>query len=129
MIGGKDILIPTDPGAAALDFAVRAISRRWTSAVFEDAETGCMFDTYASVPFGTVREILVYKDKSAADRWHDLGADDALNGTMIHVLRGPAGLTLVVDSEPPAEVNSLVTAIQGGLGRGVFAETCWRPAA
>ncbi|MBI4580708.1 MAG: hypothetical protein HY718_13460 [Planctomycetes bacterium] len=129
MIGGKDILIPTSPGPAALDLALRAISRRWPSAVFENAETGDMFDTYGSLGFGPVREILAYKDKEAARQWHELGADETLVGTMIHVLVSAAGLTLVVDSNPPLEVSSLVTAIRDGLNHGIFARIHRRPAA
>jgi hypothetical protein len=129
MIGGKDIVIPTSAGAAALDLAVRAISRRWPSAVFEDAETGEVFATYRSLGLGPVREILAYRDNEAAAQWRELGADETLTGTMIHLLVSQDSLTLVVDVNPPAELQSLVTAIQEGLKHGIFARMHRRPAA
>jgi hypothetical protein len=112
MIGGQDIVIPTTAGPAALDFAVRATAQLWPDAVFEDAQTGADFpDGYASIPFGKCREILAYRDKTSAGKWSELGADESLDGTMLHLLVSQKSLTLVCDANPSRKIKSLIKAI------------------
>lgn len=129
MIGGQDIEIPTAQGSCALDFAARAVRERWPDAVFEDAQTGELFADYSDLQLVRTTEIFAYKDKLAKSKWDELGADESLVGTMIHILQSGSRITLVVDSEPSGEVLSLVNAIQDGLRSGVFSRLHWRTAA
>jgi hypothetical protein len=119
MIGGEDFTIPTTAGPAALDMAVRHIRLLWPSAVFENAETGKMFERYSLIPFATSREILAYKNKAIAHKWDELGADESLIGTMVHLLISSQTLTIVVDRDVAGEMKSLVDDIKADIERNL----------
>lgn len=112
MIGGEDFVIPTKAGAVALQRAVSQTTLFWPQAVFEDAESGERFDQESSIPFGKCREILAYKDQTLAARWDQLGADDSLVETMIHLLVSDKSLTIVVDADPSEQMKDFVKEVR-----------------
>jgi hypothetical protein len=120
MIGGNDITISTLIGGQAMDFAVRAARKLWRSAVIEDAETGNRIGAISTIKTGFPREILVYKDEIAARNWRELGADDSLVGTMIHLIVSAKSITLVIDSNASSEIREFVIALQRGLRQDIF---------
>lgn len=117
MIGGVDVIFRTRLSpAAALEPAVRAVVRRWPAAVFEDGMTEELFDRLATLPFGRLREVLVYRDRAAYDNWLRLGADPRTADTMVHLLAYKYGrLTAVVDDDTNAESRVLLDAIEERL--------------
>jgi hypothetical protein len=120
MIGGTDEIIPVADEAAALDHSLRALSRLWPHAVYEDADTGEAFANYAQINFGGRRDFFVFRDKDAADKWEELGADESLDGTMIHFLSRPRELTIVVDSNPPQFIHLFLQALRRSLRQDLF---------
>ena len=120
MIGGTDISIPTEYGATALDIAVRLAMRLWPKAVFENAETGRVFERYDLIEFTGCEELLIYENAEKAVLWHELGADTSLRGTMIYLLISPQELTVVVDDDPPAHIKSLVSSIRDAIASNRF---------
>jgi hypothetical protein len=117
MIGGKDFIIATMAGSRALELAARTMLARWPQAVFEDAQTGKRFASLSAIPFGTCSELLVYKNAKAAKQWEQLGADQSVADTMIHLLTSNKSLTIVVDDEPSMAIKSLVAEIEDAVGR------------
>jgi len=97
MIGGVETRIPTAPGAAPVEVAVRAICRHWPDAVFEDAITAVRYNQSQSISLGQAEELFVYRDREAADIWEASGAIPAVYNTMIHLVPDDDALTLVVD--------------------------------
>ena len=114
MIGGIDITIPTFAGPMAIDLATRHLRMRWPNAVFEDAVNGTLFSKYADLPFRFLREIFVYRDEDARQKWDELGADPSHANTMVHLLVSSSTLTVVVDSLD-ANMKEVVDAIESGL--------------
>lgn len=119
MIGGSDIIFHTICGSASLEVAVRAIARQWPNAVFEDAVSGTTWSECRSIQGADLQELLIYRDQAAARRWHDMGADESLAGTLVHLLLSPGQLTVVVDSQPGAEFQSILADIGHALARDV----------
>jgi hypothetical protein len=115
MIGGRDILIEIPAGAAAIDFALRAIRFYWPLAVFEDANADAPAVEYASLDFSKLFEVMAYKSQNAWQSWEKLGADPSLDGTMIHLIASGNNLTVVVDNQPSPEVLTIVETIRTGL--------------
>lgn len=115
MIGGRDVIIPTTAGSAAMELVLRAALRLWPRAVFEDAQTGDVLKNHGPLDLRGREEVLVYEDDNAAERWHDSGAEDVLANTMIHVLLRPDSITIVVDNRPSAAIVSLLSEIKLGL--------------
>ncbi len=115
MIGGTDFVIPTTSGETALDLALRCAFGIWPKAIVEDTETGDTFHSYYEASLNGRRELLVYKDEDAANRWDEMGAVDQLNGTMIHLFVSDRGFTIVVDSSPSKEMLSYVETVRNAL--------------
>jgi hypothetical protein len=121
MIGRQDIVFSlsgTEP-ADTLDAVAREVTRRWDKAVYQDGETGCLFHTFADVPFGKLREILIYRDPASLGSWESLGAVPENAGSMIHVLLSGTQLTLVVDSVTDAQTKTLLDEVRGLLSTGL----------
>lgn len=111
MIGGIDIAISARNSDSGLVAAVRAILQYWPRAVFENGTTGERYNHLASIPFGRVQEIFVYRDAAIADAWDAEGAIHELYDTMVHLLADDDRITLVVDStEGP--IAELVDAVR-----------------
>jgi hypothetical protein len=97
MIGGVDTDLPTRAGDRSLEVAVRAVRQHWPLAVFENPEKEGRYDYFWQIPFGSIREIFVYRDTVAADGWDARGAIPELYNTMVHVLASAKTVTVVVD--------------------------------
>ena len=123
MIGGTDVTIPTFAGPSAIDLAVRLVRMRWPRAVFEDAINGTVFRKYADLPFRYLREIFVYRDEDARQKWDELGADPSHANTMVHLLISSSTLTVVVDSLDDANMKEVVDAIASGLRTDILTMT------
>lgn len=115
MIGGKDFIIPTTMGPSALGLVFHSTVKQWPMAVVEDAETGDVLHDLDLVAGNGHNEILIYKNAEFAEQWHEMGADESLNGTLLHVLLGTGQLTIVVDSVPSSEIIQLVSSIENAV--------------
>jgi len=120
MIGGTDIIMPVRDAETALDLAIRATLRLWKLPVFEDADTGEMFTDYRDLVLGGRQEILVYRDPAAQAAWKELGADESLDGTMIHLIARDGELTIAVDDVPNPSICAFIHAVRGGLRDDLF---------
>ena len=118
MIGGTDIIIPTQAGTAALDLSARLISRDWPEAVFEHAETSQRAETYQGLQFSGVSELLIYKNMNTAKAWGEKGAVPELSNTMIHLLVSAESLTAVVDDPNADDMKLLIDSIRHALHVG-----------
>lgn len=124
MIGGSDIVIsrPGSVGPETLDLVVRSVRERWAEAVVQDGESGQVFECFAAIPFGHVRELFVYRDLVACRSWGSRGAVPDNANSMVHMIMDEGELTLVVDdpAEPTmasiiAEAKQLVEPVKWGL--------------
>ncbi|HEX4792854.1 MAG TPA: hypothetical protein VH370_03625 [Humisphaera sp.] len=123
MIGGQDILIPCAEPSVALDLATRTVTRYWSEAHLEDGESGDVLSPYRDAHFAGIREILITKTQQASDLWDKLGACEATNGTLIHLLASGKTLTVVIDDEPSEEMINIVREIRGSLIQELFTST------
>ncbi len=119
MIGGIDIRLPTRCGESSVEVAVRAIRQKWSHAVFENGTTGERYADFATIPFGHIEELFVYRDTGAAEVWEAEGAIPAAINTMIHIVPDDDSLTVVVD-ERDAAMNEIIAAIQSGLSDDIL---------
>lgn len=123
MIGGTDIIIPVRDELQALELAVRAAVRLWDDPVLEDGETGEVLSAQGGINFFGRTEILAFRDAEAARLWEEIGADPALEGTLLHFLISPGELTVAVDDVPPPQITAFVEALQDTLRQDLFAST------
>lgn len=114
MIGGEDILIevPCLAPSMTLPAAVRYVLDRWPNGVTQDGDTGRRFDRFASVEFGNLREVFVYRDEPAFHSWERLGADATNANQMVHLLASSRCLTIVVDDLQDMVSASIVHGLQ-----------------
>jgi hypothetical protein len=89
--------------------------REWPRAVFEDATTGVVYDSYESLPFRDLTELFVYRDREVAQSWDEHGAIPALVNTMLHLLGCPEELTAVADFFESGSVRRILRSIEAGL--------------
>ncbi|HEX4000667.1 MAG TPA: hypothetical protein VHX65_19115 [Pirellulales bacterium] len=118
MIGGIDLELPTWAGDSTLERAVEATRQLWPDAVFQEVLTGDRYDTFDQMPFGGKRQIFVYRDVKAADRWEAMGAVPSLYNTMVHLITDPGFITIVVDEENEFTrqmINAISTALRDDL--------------
>jgi hypothetical protein len=120
MIGGVDVDIPTSAGPIALVTAVRAIRQVWRRAVFENATNGDGYPQFDDIPFGTLSELFIYRNKAAKQLWDDEGAVPEAYNTMIHLIADEGGLTAVVDDEVADEIQNILGALRSLLADGVL---------
>ncbi len=126
MISGRDIIIPTLCGTNAMDMAIRAVSRLWPDVVLEDAVSGESFRHYSDITFAGRNEILAFRDPESAKLWDELGADHSLNGTLIHFLISERELTIAIDADPSAQIDSFVKQLRRSLTQDLFASIAIR---
>jgi hypothetical protein len=119
MIGGIDIRLPTRAGALSAEVAVRAIRQRWPHAIFENGLTGERYGLFAEIPFGELEELFVYRDLRAAELWDNEGAVPEAYNSMIHVIRDPDMVTVVID-ERDAEMDCIIGTIRSALADEIF---------
>jgi hypothetical protein len=122
VIGGTDIIIPSTGDAAALDICARIMRHYWVSARFEDAVTGDKYAQYAEIPFGSIGELLVYRDPESERAWD---SDDAntLANSMLYFIRSRNAMTVVVDDPDTAEMRSIVASLRAELQAATVAES------
>lgn len=121
MIGGRDIILRAEDSTVAMELALRAVRRLWLSAYIEDAVTGEALDLHGYVRLSGRHEVLAFKDKAAADLWSKVGADEATNGTLIHLLTTtPNELTIVIDDEPTEEMQRYIRMLSRQLAQELF---------
>ena len=123
MIGGMDIHLQTRAGDEAVQVAVRAIRDHWPHAVYENGDTGDLYEQFSQIPFAELDEIFVYRDMDAAKAWDEEGAVPALYNTMIHVLGDEDMITLVVDEKDGA-MQEMIATVKSALDD----ETLYLPA-
>jgi hypothetical protein len=121
MIGGEDIIIqlPDVPPSVAMPAAVRYILDQWPAAVMQDGDTARRFDSFATMGFGQLREVFVYRDEQAFESWERLGADATNANQMIHLLAGDGHFTIVVDSLEDISSASIVHGLRDRLRFGM----------
>jgi len=105
----------------ALDFAVRAVRRRWPLAVFVPDGASDFVPRYEHLEFRDRSEIVAYRDRAACEQWRQIGYDPSLKGTMLYLMSDPTELTLVVEDDPSEEISSLVSSILDGLAKTLHA--------
>lgn len=121
MIGGRDIILRVDDPTVAMELALRLVRRLWPSAYIEDAITGEPLDFHGYVSLFGRHEVLAFKDKAAADLWSKVGADEATNGTLIHLLATTSNeLTIVVDDDPTEEMKRYIRTLSRQLAQELF---------
>jgi hypothetical protein len=118
MIGGSDVIFEARNEQAAMDMAMRVLALAWSSAVFEDADTGQTFKSYRDVDLNGREEILVYRDAAAQEKWREEGPVD---GTMVHLIGRRGELTLGLDDVPDQQITSIVDVIRKSLRTDLFA--------
>ena len=121
MIGGEDIIIQL-PGVApsvTMPAAVRYVLDRWPAAVMQDGDTARRFDSFATMDFGHLREVFVYRDEQAFDSWERLGADATNADQMIHLLASVGQFTIVVDNLQDMCAASIVRGLCDRLRFGM----------
>jgi hypothetical protein len=120
MIGGEDVIIqlPDASPSVAMSAAVRYVLDRWPAAVMQD-DTARRFDSFATMDFGHLREVFVYRDEQAFQSWERLGADATNANQMIHLLAGDGQFTIVVDSLKDAGSESIVRGLCDRLRFGM----------
>lgn len=128
MIGGIDIRLPTRAGIESVEVAVRAIRQFWPQAVFEHGDTGERYNDFWQIPFGDVKELFTYRDRSVADVWDEKGAIPDVSNTMIHILYDEGLITAVID-EWTAEMEAIIDAIRSGLDDPILHIVALREAA
>jgi hypothetical protein len=120
MIGGHDISFATRAAAENLEGAIRLAVVLWSEAVVENAETGEVLDRVFMGPRALPREVLVYKNVAARDSWARDGAVSENANLMVHIIRGPESLTVVVDDPGEPSMRGLLDAIRDHIYQDIF---------
>ena len=119
-MGGIDIRLRTAAGdVESLELAARALNQVWPDAVFAHGETGERYEYGWMVPFSELEEVFVYRDGDSADLWFDEGAVPEAMNRMIHLLRDPGLLTVVVDDSTEV-IEEAIEAIKSALADDVL---------
>lgn len=122
MIGGYDIVFESNADPEdALRTAYRLLAYLWPHAVVEDGVTGELLS--AGTPFDAFSgrsAIMVYRDSDARDSWDAYEAEPINHNTMIHVLAGPGGATLVVDNPNDPIAKQVIQGMRTFLTDNIF---------
>jgi hypothetical protein len=119
MVGGTDMSVHIADEAAALEAAVRRVRWTWPDAVIQGGDEERPFDSFAAVPFGCARELMVYRDLRAFRSWEALGADASNQNTMLHLLVADGALTIVADDLEHDPIAELVRDVRAAVTSGV----------
>ena len=117
MIGGQDIRIKVPSGAEAMRSAIRTVAMHWQTAVFVLDNGVDVVGPPDNLDLTSNSEVVIYKDRSSCEKWRALGYDPSLKGTMVYLIADREDLTIVVEDEPPAEINSLVSAVRNDIAK------------
>jgi hypothetical protein len=110
MIAGNDIVFPAVGDSASLEACARIVGRHWPDARFEDAIAGDKYRHLGEIPFGKVRELLVYPNADAEAAW-DADSPDSAENSMLYLIIRPKDLAVVLDNPETAEMRSVLGAI------------------
>ncbi len=119
MIAGIDVELIAYNDDSSLEVAVRAIRQVWPRAVFADAFSGDRYASFWEIPFGETEELFVYRDAAAAETWSSEGAVETTFNTMVHVIRDPGFITIVIDKRDDV-VESILSAVRCALRDDIF---------
>jgi hypothetical protein len=117
VIGGNDIVFPAVGDPASLEACARIIGLHWRHVRFEDAITGDKYQRLGDIPFGRVRELLVYPDAEAEAAW-DADSPGSAENSMLYLIVRPEDLTIVLDNPETAEMRSILNTIRDLLKTG-----------
>jgi hypothetical protein len=110
MTGGNDIVFPAVGDSATLEACARIVGRFWPEIRFEDAITGDKYQQLGDIPFGTVRELLVYPNEAAEAAW-DADLPDSAENSMLCLIVRPEEITVVLDNPQSAQMQSMLNMI------------------
>ena len=117
MIGGTDVVLPVVGDPDSLEACARIVHRHWPEARFEDAITGDKYDRPGEIPYGRVRELLVYPDAEAEAAW-DGDHPDSPENSMLSLIARPEDLTIVLDNPETPKMESILSEIREILSCG-----------
>ncbi len=117
MIGGIDLTLSCDDPDRALRSALAVLSKQWKQCIIEDAVTATDLSPIEISKIPLPAELLVYCDESSQQSWQNDGATPENCNRMVHLIRGDAGLTVVVDDPNTSEMRALLNEIQESLRR------------
>lgn len=110
MIGGMDIIIPVGEARfSAFDLCLKAMKVFWPNAIYEDSNTGEIFDTYELIG-EKKKEYFVHKDSHSKEEW-DKDIPETEN-TMIYFILGETEITFVVDTKNAPEMKKILNSFQ-----------------
>jgi hypothetical protein len=92
---GKDVVVPTQQPIALMDLAVRLLFTQWPDATVlsGNGESRWSPNSFFQIPFGEEKELFVYPTAAASVK----GEKDPTNVDLIHLVRGDAEVTVVMD--------------------------------
>ena len=90
----------------------------WPEALIQGADAERPFESFAAVPFGRERELMVFRDRESYRSWQTLGADESNQHSMLHFIADEGALTIVVDNLEDAPTAALVTDIRAAVTSG-----------
>lgn len=111
MIGGTDVALKTAGDPETVEAFVRVIRHVWPEARYEDAETGTRYARLGDIPFGQVKELLVYPDWDAVQLWDE--GRDAPENSMIDLVRRDQDVTLVCDAPQRGTIQTILEGARG----------------
>lgn len=111
--GGVDIVFTCIGADVCMIRAVRMLEIFWPRCILSDPDSDNTWTSSHSVPFGKMRELFAYKSRELMEKWHELGAEPQLLGTMIHFLHnGEDQLTIVVDDPEDTETKKFLDSVR-----------------
>lgn len=114
MIGGQDVVLKAHGGPASLDACASIVANYWPDARFEDAATGAKYSRVRDVPFGKMRELLIYANPATEQAW-DEDQTEAPENSMIYLIVEPQEITVVADNPEAPEMKSILKSMQEWL--------------
>lgn len=112
MIGGTDIVMPTNGGKCALDHCTRIVCRYWPEARFEDAISGEKYATYGDIPFAAVDQLLIYKNSESQAAFDEDRADAE---QMLYLILGGGSITTVTDCPESDEIKDIIASVRASV--------------
>jgi hypothetical protein len=120
VIGGEDIIV-ANPGVSPVEVlkaGAHLLRQHWSKAIFQDPDTAKEFSRYWLVPFGQLREIMVYRDREAFESWQSMGADESNANQMIHIIARAQTVTIVVDDSQSEEIAEILQEMTSQIQHG-----------
>jgi hypothetical protein len=102
--------LPTADPIAFLDACARIVYRYWAQARFEDPTTGKRYPSYQEIPFGGVKQLLVYPNSEA----------EVAPNSMLRLIRSPQSILAVIDGSEVGDRPSLLASMVTDMSRMEF---------